>query len=129
MQPFNRHHEIGAIYRVTVPLPVSVQWPSGQQTLEVRANNYPPYGISELVGPGLRRSTPRHFACLEHAIHTYAHGVLVTVPSVESTFFEKLVRLGLAELVAGPHLGLYAPDYRPAALWPELNAYYTFPRR
>jgi hypothetical protein len=115
MQPFNRHHEIGAIYRVTVPLPVSVQWPSGQQTLE--------------VGPGLRRSTPRHFACLEHAIHTYAHGVLVTVPSVESTFFEKLVRLGLAELVAGPHLGLYAPDYRPAALWPELNAYYTFPRR
>jgi len=94
--------ECDAIYRLLVPPPVTVRWRCCTQTLRVRRNPYPPFGVIELITDG-GRTWADNFKSGLHAEHVLANGWRVPAPGVFDTFMARLVRNGSAEIVAGPH--------------------------
>lgn len=94
--------ECEAIYRLLVPPPVTVQWRGYAQTLCVRRNPYPPYGVIEVL-IDRKGVWADHFSSGLHAEHVLRDGWRVLVPSLTGTLMVRLMSEGLAELVAGPH--------------------------
>ena len=116
-----------AVSRLLVPPPVTVQWRGYTQTLRVRRNPWPPYGVIEVL-IDQRSAWTDHFKCGLHAEHVLANGWEVLTPGPIATLMERLVRDGLAEVVAGPHKPLtnirMTPEQR--VMWPCLDARYTY---
>jgi len=128
MRPiFQRTYETFAIYRLLVPLPVSVKWPSGDQTFEAAEQAGPPFGLLRITGPGSFKAD-HPFKSAAHVTHTLANGYKVTVPSVQHTFFARLVAEGRAAVVWGPHMQIYWLDSSITRGAPVVDAYYTFER-
>lgn len=119
--------ECYAVYRLLVPPPVTVRWRGFTQTLRVRRVPWPPYGMIEVLIDD-RSAWTDHFKCGLHAEHVLANGWEVPAPGPFATLMDRLVRDGLAEIVAGPHLPLtnlrMTPEQR--AIWPCLDARYTY---
>lgn len=119
--------ECYAIYRLLVSPPVAVQWRGFTQTLRVRRNPYPPFGMIEVLIDD-RPQWADHFKCGLHAEHVLANGWEVQTPGPFATLMDRLVRDGLAEVVAGPHLPVtnirMTPEQR--ALSPCIDARYTY---
>jgi hypothetical protein len=116
-----------AIYRLLVPPPVTIQWRGFTQTLRVRRNPHPPFGVIEVM-IGQRSAWTDHFKCGLHAEHVLANGWEVMTPGPFATVMDRLVRDGLAEVVAGPHKPLTNLRMTPQQrnLWPCLDARYTY---
>jgi len=113
-----------AYVRLLVEPPVTVQWAKDVQTLTVVSNSHLPFGKIELTVPS---SWQRSEHCYSggHAYHIVKHGLKIKVPSVWSTFFERLIREGRAEYVWGPHCELYWRPSPPNCL-PPPDAYFTY---
>ncbi len=121
---FHRTYETFAIYRLLEPMPVTIDWPTGSQTFEAIDRDYPPYGALEIRGPD-RAFLDRPFQSSAHVRHTLANGFKVKVPSIENTFFARLIRDGRAEVIRGPYMEIYWLD-QSVPRGPEIDAYYTF---
>lgn len=123
------------VYQLLEPLPVSVQWKSGRQTLLPTISERPPFCDLNLVwgdktfGIGAGR-----FASLDHAQHTLRWGYELTPPNPVATFFERLVSDGRASVLHGPHcpLRVMTLPAKPPHLcldahytWAELHKYHN----
>ncbi len=119
--------ECFAIYRLLVSPPVTVQWRGYTQTLRVRRVPWPPYGMIEVLIDD-RSTWTDHFKCGLHAEHVLANGWEVPTPGPLATLMDRLVRDGLAEVVAGPHLPFTnGPQVaNPVRAAPQLDARYTY---
>lgn len=122
---FRRTCETIAIYRLLVPLPVSVDWPSGRQTFSAEQNGLHS-GELLISGPGRHLSRRCEFRDADHVRHNLANGFKVQVPSLEYSFFERLVREGRAEVICAPCEPLYWLNYSVVRDLPVLDAYYTY---
>lgn len=116
------------VYRLLVPLPVTVEWPSGKQHLRLTESQLPPYAQADLyAGDEATGFYVQRFRSVAHAEHTFRRGLELELPSVVVTFFERLVRDGRAEILHGPHCPLtYLPAPPPNPPWPMLDAFWTF---
>jgi hypothetical protein len=119
--------ECFAIYRLCVPPPVNVQWRGYTQTLRVRRNPWPPFGVIEVLTDG-KPCWADHFKCGLHAEHVLANGWEVQTPGPLATLMDRLVRDGIAEVVAGPHLPFTKAPFvsNPVRAAPQLDARYTY---
>lgn len=126
MRPiFQRTHEVYAIYRLLVPLPVSVDWPSGRQTCSAVEIPGDMRARMVLTGPD-HFETSQNFSSVGHVHHTLGNGFKVRIPSVINNFLAKLVREGRAEVIWGPHVELYWLDSSIRMRGPVADAYHTF---
>ena len=126
----NHTAEVVAYVRLLVEPPVTVQWPKAKQTLSVVSNPHPPYpphGKIELTAPG-SWTRDEHCHSGRHAYHIVMTGLKIKVPSIWSTFFERLIREGRAEYIWGPHSDLY---WRPSPVhqMPTPNGFYGYDRK
>jgi hypothetical protein len=123
----DRTTEVIAYVRLLVEPPVTVQWPKDTQTLSVINNPHQPFGKIALTVPS---SWTREEHCHSggHAYHVVKNGMKIKVPSVFSTFFERLICEGRAEYIWGPHSDLY---WRPTPKFqmPAPHAYYGYIRK
>lgn len=110
------------IYRLLVPLPVAVAWPSGEQQVRTIAESK---CTLEIAGPGDFKNA-LEFRSAAHAAHTLANGFKVRTPSIWDTFFARLVRDGRAEVVWGAHCEIYWLDRSITRDLPEVDARHTF---
>lgn len=92
-----------AIYAIADPLPVTVHWPSGSQTLRIARYPYPPHLTLEFAGAGQAAGCVYELESVAHGAAIVRHGLKVTVPGALDRFCARLVRDGRASVVAGPH--------------------------
>jgi len=119
--------ECRAVYRLSVPAPVTVQWRGFTQTLRVRRNPYPPFGVIEVLIDD-RSAWTDHFKSGLHAEHVLANGWEVITPGPFATLMDRLVRERRAVMIAGPHLPLtnLRMTRQQRDLWPCFDARYTY---
>lgn len=116
-------------YRVLVPLPVTVAWPSGAQTLRYDVSDFPAFTDIVLASQGaISGFIVGRYKSVSHAKWAVERGIVLAVkpPTVVGLFLDRLVREGRAEIVAGPHCRItwYDRSKNP----PPFDAYWTWPQ-
>lgn len=102
---FRPTKEVHVSFRLLMPLPQTVIFPSGPVMVWLQSKSYPPYArllVGDREWSGLAR-----FDSVESA-ERYAAGVLdFEAPSQSETVFRQLVKVGRAELLRDRHSQLY----------------------
>lgn len=124
-----RPFEVVAVYRLLVPLPVTVDWPSGPQVLELYVSDFPPFADANLrrVPDSVGYSVGR-FKSVGHAEHTFQRGFIVPIkpPHIITTFFDRLVREGRADILHWPHTELTYLNSSRERPYLTLDAFHTY---
>jgi hypothetical protein len=116
-----------AIFRVIGGLPASIDFGlKGVWFLTAIDQDYPPYSFIRLAGPKKRHTWDFHCIGKGHAEHVLLHGMEVDVLSTYFRFFVELVRAGKAEVVCGPHCGIYWMSQSNVGPSQQFNALYTW---
>lgn len=92
-------------YRITVPLPVKVYFPSIRYVVRQKHFPWPPWFALEIeeAASGRTREVIEHYRGPTQAMRVFFTGVEVRRPSVADTVFQRMVRDGAAEVLEWPH--------------------------
>jgi len=106
--------EVHATYRLAAPVPVLVTFPSVSYWVVLKTGDNiaedPQQCVHELVLRRVDRGMPRTIVRVwsQRAFEgVFQHGLSVPAPSLIDTVLTRMVLIGAAERIAGPHAKLY----------------------
>lgn len=123
-------NEVTAIYRILVPVPLTVESRIyGTVTLRVRTVDWPPFSIGLAETADGRQLWSPHFAEPGHGEYVLANGWRVPAGSFADRMAMRLVAEGRAEVVCWPCSSIELMTHNSKNLGPSPDAFYTWRSR